>query len=107
MTTDPLFRMTVEDVFSIKGRGTVATGKIESGTLRVGDEVRITRQNGGIGKTAKVSGLEMFRKTAKEAAAGDNVGVLLKDVAKSDLEHGDILGADQGADLGMDFTWKP
>jgi elongation factor Tu len=103
MATDPLFRMTVEDVFSIKGRGTVATGKIESGTLRVGDKVRIRLQNGGIGKTAGVSGLEMFRKTRPEAAAGDNVGVLLKDVAKNDLQRGDILEADQG----MDFSWKP
>jgi elongation factor Tu len=95
--------MTVEDVFSIKGRGTVATGKIESGTLHVGDKVRITLQNGGIGKTAVVSGLEMFRKTTREATAGDNVGVLLKDVAKNDLQRGDILDADQG----MDFSWKP
>jgi elongation factor Tu len=107
MTTDPLFRMTVEDVFSIKGRGTVATGKIESGTLHVGDKIQITRPDGGIGKTAVVTGLEMFRKTAREAAAGDNVGVLFKDIAKSDLQRGDILGADQGADQGMDFTWKP
>ena len=103
MATDPLFRMTVEDVFSIKGRGTVATGKIESGTLRVGDTVRITQQNGAIGKTAVVSGLEMFRKTTREAATGDNVGVLLKDVARSDLQRGDILEAEQG----LDFTWKP
>ncbi len=104
MTTDPLFRMTVEDVFSIKGRGTVATGKIESGSLRVGDKIRITHPNGGIGKTAAVSGLEMFRKTVKEAAAGDGmVGVLLKDISKDDLQRGDILESDQG----MDFTWKP
>jgi len=104
MTADPLFRMTVEDVFSIKGRGTVATGKIDSGSLRVGDKIRITRQNGGIGKTTVVSGLEMFRKTVKEAAAGDGmVGVLLKDISRDDLQRGDILESDQG----MDFTWKP
>lgn len=103
MTTDPLFRMTVADVFSIKGRGTVATGKIDSGSLRVGDKIRITLQNGGIGKTAVVSGLEMFRKTTREAAAGDNVGVLLKDISRDDLQRGDILESDQG----MDFTWKP
>ncbi len=103
MTTDPLFRMTVEDVFSIKGRGTVAVGKIESGTLHVGDKIRITRQNGGIGNTSVVSGLEMFRKTVKEATAGDTVGVLLRDISRDDLQRGDILESDQG----MDFTWKP
>ncbi len=103
MATDPLFRMTVEDVFSIKGRGTVVTGTIESGALRVGDTIRITRQNGAIGKTVVVSGLETFRKTVKEVTAGNTVGVLLKDVAKSDIERGDILGGD----AGLDFTWKP
>ncbi len=106
MTTDPLFRMTVEDIFSIRGRGTVVVGKIESGSLRVGDKIRITRQNGGIGNTSVVSGLEMFRKTLKEATAGDSVGVLLKDVAKGDLQRGDSLEADSGG-TGMDFTWKP
>jgi elongation factor Tu len=103
MATDPLFRMTVSDVFSIRGRGTVATGTIESGTLRVGDKIRITRPGGVSGKTAVVSGLEMFRKTLKEATAGDNVGVLLKDIAKTDLQPGDLLEGDQG----LDFTWKP
>ena len=103
MTTDPLFRMTVSDVFSIRGRGTVATGTIESGTLRVGDKIRITRRGGGAGKTAVVSGLELFRKILTEAQSGDNVGVLLKDIAKNDLQQGDLLEADQS----MDFSWKP
>jgi elongation factor Tu len=103
MATDPLFRMTVSDVFSIRGRGTVATGKIESGTLHAGDKIRITRQGGGEGKNAVVAALEMFHKTVAEAAAGDNVGVLLKDIAKTDLQRGDLLEGDQG----LDFSWKP
>jgi elongation factor Tu len=107
MATDSSFRMTVSDVFSIKGRGTVATGTIESGTLRVGDTIRITHPGGGTGKTAVVSGLEAFRKTLTEVKPGDNVGVLLKEVAKGDLKQGDVLEADQGADQGLDFTWKP
>ncbi len=86
------FRMTVEDIFSIKGRDPVATGRIQSGSLRVGDRVRITR-SGGSSKIASVSGMEMFRKTLTEAKAGDNVGVFLKGVARNDLQRGDILEA--------------
>ena len=101
MPTDPAFRMTVEDVFSIKGRGTVVTGKIESGTLKVGDEIQITGQ-AGVKKTAIVAGLEMFRKKLTEVKPGDGVGVLLKDVARDEIQKGDIL-------VGRDpyFTWKP
>ncbi len=102
MTTDPSFSMTVSDVFSIRGRGTVVTGKIESGTLRIGDTIRISGQ-GGSGKTAVVTGLEMFRRTPSEVTAGDTVGVLLRDVAKSDVRPGDRLESDQG----LDFSWKP
>jgi elongation factor Tu len=87
------FRMPVDDVFSIKGRGTVATGQIQSGTVRVGDQVRITRASGGAAKTAIVSGVEMFRKMLTEAKAGDSVGLLLKEVAKTDLQRGDVLEA--------------
>jgi LSD1 subclass zinc finger protein len=86
------FSMTVVDVFSIKGRGTVATGRIESGTLRVGDQVRIMRANGS-SKMTTVSGVEMFRKMLPKAKVGDNVGVLLKEVAKNDIQPGDILEA--------------
>jgi elongation factor Tu len=103
MATDPLVRMTVSDVFSIHGRGTVVTGTIESGTLLVGDKIRITRRDGGGGKTAIVSALEIMRRTLTEAKAGDNVGVLLKEIAKNDLKPGDLLEADRG----MDFSWKP
>jgi elongation factor Tu len=101
MAIDPAFRMPVEDIFSIKGRGTVITGRIESGTLKVGDEVQITSQS-GIKKTAVVAGLEIFRKQLAEAKAGDNVGVLLKDIARNDVQRGDVL-------VGRDpyFSWKP
>ncbi len=99
MSTDPSFRMTVQDVFSIKGRGTVVTGRIESGSLGVGDEVLI---QGKTSKTTVVSGIEMFRKIVTRAQAGDNVGVLLRDVNKQDIQQGDVL---TGSNL--DFTWKP
>ncbi len=102
MTTDPSFRMTVSDVFSIRGRGTVVTGKIESGTLRVGDKIRISGQ-GGSSMTAVVTGLETMRRTQTEVAAGENVGVLLREVAKSDIRPGDRLESEEG----MDFSWKP
>ena len=101
MSTDPTFRMKVDDIFTIKGRGTVVTGQIESGTLKVGDEVQITGQ-AGAKKTAVVTGVEMFRKQLTEAKAGDSIGVLLKDIGKNDIQRGDIL-------VGRDneFTWKP
>jgi len=99
MSTDPFFRMTVEDVFSIKGRGTVVTGKIESGTIQVGDEISIQGKSGE--KKTTVTGLEMFRKTMSQANAGDNVGLLLKNIAKQDVQPGDVLVAS-----GEDFNWK-
>ena len=104
MPTDPTFRMTVDDIFSIKGRGTVVTGQVESGTLKVGDEVQITGA-AGVKKTAVVSGVEMFRKQLPEVKAGDNVGVLLKAVSKDDVQRGDVLTASTASNL--DFTWKP
>jgi len=100
MSTDPFFRMTVEDVFSIKGRGTVVTGKIETGTIKIGDEITIQGRNGE--KRTIVSGIEMFRKTMNQAGTGDNVGLLLKDIARPDIQQGDVL-----LSPGSDFTWKP
>ncbi len=99
MPTDPFFRMTIDDVFSIKGRGTVVTGKIESGTLKISDEVAIQGKNGE--KRVVVAGLEMFRKMLSQANAGDAVGVLLKDVTKQDVQRGDVILCPGG-----DFTWK-
>jgi elongation factor Tu len=88
---DKPFLMPVEDVFSIKGRGTVGTGRIERGKIRVGQEVEIV----GLGETKKsvVTGVEMFNKTLDEGVAGDNVGCLLRGVERTDLERGMVLAA--------------
>jgi len=88
---DKPFLMPVEDVFSIKGRGTVGTGRIERGKVRVGDEVEIV----GLSETRKtvVTGVEMFNKTLEEGQAGDNVGCLLRGVEKDELERGQVLAA--------------
>ncbi len=88
---DKPFLMPVEDVFSIKGRGTVGTGRIERGKVKVGDEVEIV----GLGETRKtvVTGVEMFNKVLDEGVAGDNVGVLLRGVEKDELERGMVLAA--------------
>jgi elongation factor Tu len=84
------FLMPVEDVFSIKGRGTVGTGRIERGMVKVGDEVDIVGLRPDIRKTV-VTGVEMFNKTLDEGIAGDNVGCLLRGIEKQDLERGMVL----------------
>src|SRR3989339_730907 len=83
------FLMAVEDVFSIKGRGTVATGRIERGKVKVGEEIEIVglRQS----KKSTVTGVEMFRKQLDEGLAGDNVGILLRGIEKDDIERGQVL----------------
>jgi elongation factor Tu len=89
--TDKPFLMAVEDVFSITGRGTVATGRVERGTVRVGDTVEVV----GLRNTRNttVTGLEMFQKTLDESVAGDNVGILLRGIQKTDVERGMVLSA--------------
>ncbi len=84
------FRITVQDVFTITGRGTVITGQVESGEVRVGEELRIQRVNGQVGTTV-VTGIEQFRKILDYAKQGDNVGILLRDVTKQDVGKGDVL----------------
>ncbi|MBI1371172.1 MAG: elongation factor Tu [Phycisphaera sp.] len=86
---DKPFLMSVEDVFSIKGRGTVATGRIERGIVKVGDECEIV----GLGDTRKtvITGVEMFQKTLDQGQAGDNVGCLLRGVEKDDVARGQVL----------------
>ncbi len=84
------FRITVEDVFTITGRGTVITGKVESGTVTVGDQVTLRRADGST-REVTVAGLEMFRKMLNTAEQGDNVGLLLRGVTKSDVGRGDVL----------------
>ena len=88
--TDKPFLMPVEDVFSITGRGTVATGRVERGVLHVSDEVEIV----GLAEESRkvvVTGIEMFRKLLDEAQAGDNVGVLLRGIQRTEIERGQVL----------------
>jgi elongation factor Tu len=89
--TDKPFLMPIEDVFSIEGRGTVATGKVDRGIIKAGQEVELV----GIKETQKVTvvSLEMFNKTLDEAQAGDNVGVLLRGIKKEEIERGQVLAA--------------
>ncbi len=86
---DKPFLMPIEDVFSIKGRGTVATGRIEQGIVKVGEEVEII----GIRDTRKstVTGVEMFKKNLDQGQAGDNVGILLRGIERDDIERGQVL----------------
>ena len=88
--TDKPFLMPVEDVFSITGRGTVATGRVERGTLHVSDEVEIIGIHEDIKKTV-VTGIEMFRKLLDEAQAGDNIGALLRGIQRTEIERGQVL----------------
>ncbi len=86
---DKDFLMPIEDVFSIKGRGTVATGRIEQGIVKINDEVEIV----GIRNTSKsvVTGVEMFKKNLNQGQAGDNVGILLRGIEREDIERGQVL----------------
>ncbi|MDM8311182.1 translation elongation factor 1A (EF-1A/EF-Tu) [Clostridium cadaveris] len=88
--TDKPFLMPVEDVFTITGRGTVATGRVERGILHVGDEVDIVGLSEEKRKTV-VTGIEMFRKLLDEAQAGDNIGALLRGIQRTDIERGQVL----------------
>ena len=90
--TDLPFLMPVEDVFSITGRGTVATGRVERGTVKVGDNVELV----GLADSARtlvVTGVEMFRKLLDSAEAGDNIGVLLRGIQRTEIERGQVLAA--------------
>ena len=88
--TDKPFLMPVEDVFTITGRGTVATGRVERGTLHLNDEVEIIGIHEDVRKTV-VTGIEMFRKLLDEAQAGDNIGALLRGVQRTEIERGQCL----------------
>lgn len=87
--TDKPFLMAVEDVFSITGRGTVATGRVERGSVKVGATVELVGLNNT--RTTTVTGLEMFQKTLEESVAGDNVGILLRGIQKADIQRGMVL----------------
>jgi len=98
---DKPFLLPIEDVFSIKGRGTVVTGRIESGVIKVGEEIEIV----GIRDTAKttVTGVEMFRKMLDQGEAGDNVGILLRGIGKDDVERGQVLTKPGKATVHTEF----
>ena len=101
--TDKPFVMPVEDVFSITGRGTVATGRVEAGTLHVSDEVEIV----GIKEETRkvvVTGVEMFRKLLDEAQAGDNIGALLRGVQRDEIERGQVLAKPGSLTCHTKFT---
>lgn len=84
------FRMTIEDVFSITGRGTVVTGRVAAGTVAKGMPVTVSRAGQPLGTTV-VTGVEMFRKVLDTATAGDNVGLLLQDVTRDQVQSGDEI----------------
>lgn len=84
------FRMTVQDVFVITGRGTVVTGRIEAGSITKDATVRLTRAD-GTARAVRVTGIEMFRKRTDTASAGDNVGLLLDSVTRDGVAQGDLL----------------
>ena len=83
--------MAIEDVFSIEGRGTVATGRIERGIVKVGDEVEIIGLNDKPPQKTTVTGVEMFKKLLDQVQAGDNVGCLLRGIARDGIERGQVL----------------
>jgi elongation factor Tu len=84
------FRLTVEDVFTITGRGTVVTGVVESGVLAVGGQVDVVRADVTV-VTTEVTGIEKFRATLDVASPGENVGLLLRDVTREQLRRGDVV----------------
>ena len=101
--TDKNFIMPVEDVFSITGRGTVATGRVEAGTLHVSDEVEIVGLKEETRKVV-VTGIEMFRKLLDEAQAGDNIGALLRGVQRNEIERGQVLAKPGSIKCHTKFT---
>lgn len=101
---DKPFRASVEDVFSIQGRGTVVTGLVEAGRLKVGDTVEIVGLRGT--KKAVVTGIEMFRKNLQEAQSGDNAGFLLRGIEKDEVERGQVLAAPGSITPHIEFGAK-
>ena len=101
--TDKPFLMPIEDVFSITGRGTVATGRVERGTLKMSEEVEIIGIKEETQKSV-VTGIEMFRKLLDEAYAGDNIGVLLRGINRTDIERGQVLAKPGSVTCHHKFT---
>ena len=103
--TDKPFLMPVEDVFSISGRGTVATGRVERGIIKTGQEVEIVGIHDKIDKTV-VTGVEMFRKILDEGQAGDNVGLLLRGIKRTEIERGQVIAKPGSITPHKKFTAK-
>ena len=101
--TDKPFLMPVEDVFTITGRGTVATGRVERGVLHLNDEVEILGVKEDVKKTV-VTGIEMFRKLLDEAQAGDNIGALLRGVQRTEIVRGQVLAKPGSVTCHKKFT---
>ena len=99
---DKPFLMAVEDVFSIKGRGTVVTGRIDRGKIKVGEEIEIVGLKAA--RKSVVTGVEMFRKQLDEGLAGDNVGILLRGIEKDDVERGQVLAKAGGVTAHTEFS---
>jgi elongation factor Tu len=99
---DKPFLMPIEDVFTITGRGTVATGRVERGQCKIGDVVEIVGM--GSSKTTTITGIEMFRKSLDSAIAGDNAGALLRGVERKDIERGQVLAAPKSITPHTEFT---
>ena len=100
---DKPFLMAVEDIFTITGRGTVATGRVERGKVQVGEEVEIVGLRAEAKRTV-VTGLEMFRKSLDEALAGDNIGILLRGVEKDEIERGMVIAKPGSIKPHTDFA---
>ena len=101
--TDQPFLMPVEDVFTITGRGTVATGRVERGTLHINDEVAIVGIKEEVQKSV-ITGIEMFRKMLDDAQAGDNIGALLRGIQRTDIERGQVLAKPGSVTCHTKFT---
>jgi elongation factor Tu len=99
---DKPFLMPIEDVFTITGRGTVATGRVERGRCKIGDVVEIVGM--GTSKTTTITGIEMFRKSLDEAIAGDNAGALLRGIERKDIERGQVLSAPKSITPHKEFA---
>ena len=94
-----MFRMTVADIFFIRGRGLVATGQVEEGTIRTGDIVTVNARD------VSVAAIEAFRKTLDQATVGDTIGLLFHDLTSDDVKTGDVITATSSAPA--DATWEP
>ena len=100
MPVDPNFRMTIEDIFFIRGRGTIVTGKVSQGTLNAGD-IALLNSNEVV-KEIRVIDIEMFHRRTRSASVGDRIGVVLDGISKQEISRGDVLA---GCELDDEELW--